>query len=170
MKYKSMLWAIALATAVGFPQLGSTTSIDQLDLGAMTSEATTIVTAEVVDSQVDTSDNRLTTVLTLRVTDQIKGVTQNFISVTVPGGSAKLGRFRVSEVNASVPRIFADQEALLFLTESQQSNNYSVVGFTQGYMSILDDEGQQVVQNSTTDGKKLSLEEMKESIMQVEAE
>ena len=170
MKYKIALWAIALFIAVGFPQLTTATSIDQLDLDAMTSEATAIVTAEVVDSQVDSTDNRFTTVLTLRVTGQIKGVTQSFINLRVPGGSARHGRFRVGQVNAGVPRIFGNQEALLFLNESQQSDSYSLVGFTQGYMSILEENGQQLVQNATTDGKKISLDDMKESIMQLEAE
>ena len=170
MRYKSVLWAVALFTAVGFPQLGQSTSVDQIDLDALTSEATTIVTAEVVTAEVDNSDNRFSTILTLRVTDQIKGVTQNFISLRVPGGSVRQGRFRVAEVNAGVPRIFGDQDALLFLNESQQSNSYSLVGFTQGFMSILEEGGEQFVQNAATDGKKISLATMKESITQLEAE
>ena len=170
MRYKSVLWAVVLIIALESPQLTKATSVDQVDLDRMTSQATAIVTAEVVNSEVDSTDNRFTTVVTLRVTDQIKGVTQSFIDLRVPGGSVRNGRFRVGQVNAGVPHMFADQEALLFLTENRQSNSYSLVGFTQGYMAILEENGHQLVQNFATDGKKISLEQMKESIKQLEVE
>ena len=170
MKYISYVWVFALSLYFAFPPNGFSTSNELLDLSDMTETASAIVMAEVVASQVDSSDNRGLTVVNLRVTGQIKGITQEFITLTLPGGSYTRGRFRVGEVVAGAPQLFANQDVLLFLAEGQQSNNYSLVGYTQGLLSIRDNDGQQVVQGNVTDGQVISIGSMVEKILQVEAE
>ena len=170
MMYKSYVRVFTLSLYLAFVPNGFSTSNQQLDLSDMTTTATAIVTAEVVSNQVDSSDNRGVTVVSLQVSEQIKGNTQQFINLTLPGGSYSRGRFRVGEITAGAPQLFANQDVLLFLVEGQQSNNYSLVGYTQGLLFIRDQNGQQVVQGSVTEGQVISVDAMKESILQVEAE
>lgn len=169
MKHKRYAWAAALTLCTVASTNSFATTNELLDLEAMTEAASTIVTAEVVSREVVSSDNRGKTMVTLRVTDEIKGDTQELITVTLPGGSYRRGRFRVGEVSAGTPQLFANQDALLFLTGGQQSGSYTIVGHSQGYMSIRDGNGQQVLQNTTTGGKEISVSTMKQQILDMEA-
>ncbi len=170
MKYKPYALALTamLGSAVSTTSLATTNEL--LDLSGMTELASTIVTAEVISSEVDSSSDQVSTRVTLRVTDEIKGNTLETITVTLPGGSYKKGRFRVGEVSAGTPQLFADQDALLFLTEGSQSNSYNIVGYSQGYMSIREEGGKQMLQNTTTGGKAISVDVMKQQIREMEAQ
>jgi len=168
MKHKPYAWAIALTLCSAVSANSFATTNESLDLEAMTKSASTIVTAEVVSTQVDSSNNRGTTMATLRVTDEIKGIAGELITVKLSGGSFSRGRFRVGEVSAGTPQLFANQDALLFLTEGQQSNTYTIVGHDQGYMSIRDGGGQQVLQNAMTGGAEMTVSAMKQQILDLE--
>lgn len=169
MKYKPYAWAIGLTLCTTVSTSSFATTTELLDLSSMTEAASTIVTAEVVSSQVDSSNNRGKTMVTLRVTDEIKGNPQELITITLPNGSYSRGRFRVGQVSAGVPQLFPNQDALLFLSEGSQSNNYSIVGYSQGYMAIRNEEGQQVLQNTTTGGQEITVSAMKKQILDMEA-
>jgi len=169
MKHKPYALALAAALSTAVSTTGFATTNELLDLSGMTELASTIVTAEVISSEVDSSANQVSTRVTLRVTDEIKGNTLETITVTLPGGSYRTGRFRVGEVSAGTPQMFADQDALLFLTEGSQSNSYSIVGHSQGYMSIREEGGKQMLQNTTTGGRAISVDTMKQQILELEA-
>jgi len=168
MKYKILAWALVLTVSSAASLSSFATTNELLNLEEMTNTASTIVTAEVVSTEVDSSNNRAKTMVTMKVTDAIKGDTQTLITVLVPGGSYSRGRFRVGQTSPGTPRFFAKQDALLFLNESQQSNTFTLVGHDQGYMSIRDSEGEQVLQNLTTGGKEMSVSNMKQQILEME--
>lgn len=168
MKHKPYALALAATLCTAVSTTGFATTNELLDLSGMTELASTIVTAEVISSEVDSTADQVTTRVTLRVTDEIKGNTLDVITVTLPGGSYQKGRFRVGEVSAGTPQLFADQDALLFLTEGSQSNSYNIVGHSQGYMIIREEGGKQMLQNTTTGGAAISVDTMTQQIKDME--
>ena len=170
MKYKPYAWAVALTVSVAMSNSSLATTTEQLDLSGMADAASAIVTAEVVSSEVQSTDNRSRTLVTLRVTDEIKGDTEEFITVELPGGSFSRGRFRIGQVSAGTPQLYPNQDALLFLAGTQQTNTYKIVGHSQGYMAIREVSGEPVLQNTTTGGAGVPVSEMKQKIIEMEAQ
>ena len=123
------------------------TTARELTNEAMTAEATGIVTGRCTDVRSVWSGRVLLTVATIAVTDRLKGDLPETITVALPGGIDANRRFPVSMIYAGAPRIATGEEVFLFLAPNADVNgSLTVVGFSQGKFSIVDDErGEKVV-------------------------
>ncbi len=83
------------------------------DLGDIARGASAIVRGTVVDVRCDWADDRrrVETIVTLRVSESLKGDMRGLVSVKVPGGV--LGRYR--SVTVGAPSFRQGEEVVLFL-------------------------------------------------------
>lgn len=155
------LFASLLAVGVA----NATTNIE-LDLSDVTQAADAIVTGEVVSTETTMQGKSPQTLVTVRVTDELKGDTAETITILVPGGNYKSGRFRIGEVHAGSPQTFVNQSNFYFLNESAESGAYRVVGFNQGVIAIEDETS---ARGLLTHGQAIPVAEMKARIAEMGA-
>lgn len=160
-----MLTGLALLSA----NLGATTNTE-LDLSELTEASSVIVTGSVASTQTQMQGKAAQTLVSVNVTDEIKGDTAQTITVSLPGGSYTSGRFRIGETHAGTPQVFANQQNLYFLADEDNDGVYNVVGFNQGLVAIESSAKGDMVRGSVTRGQAVSMSEMKDRINSVEGE
>jgi hypothetical protein len=89
----------------------------------------------------------LVTLATISVDEVIKGGQTSTVTVVLPGGVDVNRRIPVAMTYAGAPKIIPQEEVFLFLTgEGAVSDGYSIMGFSEGKFSIVEDEdGQRLV-------------------------
>jgi hypothetical protein len=134
--------ALALLVAAS----SEATTARELSNEAMTAEATAIVTGRCTSIRTMWSGRVLLTMATIAVTDRLKGDLGETITVALPGGIDANRRFPVSMLYPGAPQIAMGEEVLLFLSANADAASLSVIGFSQGKFSIVNDErGEKVV-------------------------
>lgn len=102
-----------------------------------------IVTGQCLDtSSAWIEDGRvLVTLATISVDEVIKGDNASTITVVLPGGADANRRIPVAMTYAGAPTIAPQEDVFLFLNaEEAVASGYSVMGFSQGKFSIVEDE------------------------------
>ncbi|MEM9494644.1 MAG: hypothetical protein AAGA09_01475 [Pseudomonadota bacterium] len=128
---KLLFSALAGAVATGVGAAGSATSLVQMDLQSIVSDASVIVVATAMDREYVQTEEGVHTITTFDVSDTVLGAEQETLRVSVPGGVRRIGKFKVAETWAGAPLFLRGSEALMFLTD-RGDGDYRVVGFSQG--------------------------------------
>ena len=134
MRYKRVIVGVALVAAF-VPPVSATVLLPG-DLGDIAHAASAIVRGTVVDVRSDWADNRrrVETIVTLRVSESLKGEMRGLVSVKVPGGV--LGRYRSITIGA--PSFRPGEEVVLFLGAEPPALPY-VIGLGQGVFRVQRD-------------------------------
>jgi hypothetical protein len=131
----------ATALAMLFAPNGEATTARELSNEAMTIQATAIVAGRCTSVRTLWSGRVLLTMATIVVSDRLKGDLAETITVALPGGIDANRRFPVSMIYPGAPQIATGEEVFLFLTPNASvDGSLTVVGFSQGKFSIIDDE------------------------------
>ena len=134
MRYKHVIASVALVAAL-VPHVSATVLLPG-DLGDIARAASAIVRGTVVDVRSDWADSRrrVETIVTLRVSESLKGEMRGLVSVKVPGGV--LGRYR--SVTIGAPSFRQGEEVVLFLGAAPPALPY-VIGLGQGVFRVQRD-------------------------------
>jgi hypothetical protein len=115
----------------------------------MAQQSELILTGRCVDTSSTWVENGrvLVTLATISVDEVIKGDQASTVTVVLPGGIDINRRIPVAMTYAGAPKIIPQEEVFLFLTgEEAISNGYSIMGFSAGKFSIIEEEsGQRLV-------------------------
>jgi hypothetical protein len=122
-----------------------------LSIGDMTDQADVIARSMWVDRS-------LVTLVTVAVTESLKGTPGDTLTVVVPGGVDTNRKVPVAMTYPGAPRLTPGESMFLFLNaDTEVGGGYNVTGFSQGKFSIVEgDDGQPAV---TRDLTKLSLKD-----------
>jgi hypothetical protein len=134
MRYQHVIASAALVAAL-VPPVSATVLLPG-DLGDIARASSAIVRGTVVDVRCDWADNRrrVETIVTLRVSESLKGDMRGLVSVKVPGGV--LGRYRSITIGA--PSFRQGEEVVLFLGAAPPALPY-VIGLGQGVFRVQRD-------------------------------
>jgi hypothetical protein len=134
MRYQHVIASAVLVAAL-VPTVSATVLLPG-DLGDIARAASAIVRGTVVDVRCDWADNRrrVETIVTLRVSESLKGDMRGLVSVKVPGGV--LGRYRSITIGA--PSFRQGEEVVLFLGAAPPALPY-VIGLGQGVFRVQRD-------------------------------
>ena len=103
--------------------------------------ATVIVTGRCISLRTAWEDRTLVTVATVAVTEVLKGEVGETVTVALPGGIDPNRRFPIAMTYAGAPQMLIGEDVFLFLGEGDGiSSGLTVIGFSQGKFSIVDDE------------------------------
>lgn len=110
-------------------------------------DANLIVTGRCVGLRTVWEGRTLVTLATVEVTEVLKGDQVATVTVALPGGIDANRRFPVAMTYAGAPQMILGEEVFLFLNDGDgTSSGLTVLGFSQGKFSIIDDEqGQKAV-------------------------
>lgn len=145
----------------------ATTNV-KMDLADAAKAATAIVTGEVLSSVTVMNGRTPETRITLDVGEQLKGSTSQTITVVMPGGNYKQGKFRVGETVPGIAPVLASEESVYFLSSLAEANEYQIVGFNQGQLSMTNVDGEMMISGRLTRGAQYSLSEMRKKLNEVE--
>ena len=127
-------------TVISLTMLASTstsaTTLKQLNIDDMVSEATTCIVGNVVSSTQEKQNGQVYTLTTFNVSKIAFGSAERTITVKTLGGRSNVGRLKTSTVFAGSPRFFIGQERVMLLSHNADANNYSIVGFNQGNFRV----------------------------------
>lgn len=125
------------------------TSQSDLVLQDMAQQSELILTGRCADTSSTWIENGrvLVTLATISVDEVIKGDQASTVTVVLPGGIDINRRIPVAMTYAGAPKIIPQEEVFLFLAgEEAIYNGYSIMGFSAGKFSIVEDEdGQRLV-------------------------
>jgi len=162
--FTKMIKTSCLLAGVFAMSFANATTDEQMDLTEVTQASTVIVTGEVLSSVTVMQGNSPFTKFTLSIEEQIKGNSPQTITVVIPGGTMKKGRFLVGETVPGVTPILSAQKSLYFLSPLDAKDEYQIVGFNQGQASISTVNGEEIITGTLTGGHQYSLTEMKAKI------
>jgi hypothetical protein len=145
---RSALGAVLLLWAAE----GSATTAIALSNRAMTDQADVVVIGRATDTRSAWEGRVLVTLVTVAVTETLKGVADSTITVTLPGGIDANRRVPVAMTYPAAPSMGLGEEVFLFLARDEADvNRLTVVGFSQGKFSINPDPtGEPVVTRDLT--------------------
>jgi len=134
MRYKHVIASVALVAAL-VPPVSATVLLPG-DLGDIARAASAIVRGTVVDVRSDWADSRrrVETIVTLQVSESLKGEMRGLVSVKVPGGV--IGRYR--SVTIGAPSFRPGEEVVLFLGAQAPALPY-LIGLGQGVFRVQRD-------------------------------
>jgi hypothetical protein len=134
MRYKQVIASVALVAAL-VPPVSATVLLPG-DLGDIARAASAIVRGTVVDVRSDWADSRrrVETIVTVRVSESLKGEMRGLVSVKVPGGV--LGRYRSITIGA--PSFRPGEEVVLFLGAEPPALPF-LIGLGQGVFRVQRD-------------------------------
>jgi hypothetical protein len=117
------------------------TTARRLSNEEMADTADVIVIGRVTDVRAVWETPRiLVTVATVAVSERLKGEVGDTIAVAVPGGIDANRKFPIAMTYAGAPRMREGEDVFLFLSRDPEiTNGLSVMGFSQGKFSIVDD-------------------------------
>jgi hypothetical protein len=104
----------------------------------MIQAASACVVGEAVGVQYVDDESGVATLTTFRVTDTAFGNVDQTFTVRTAGGKRSNSKISMTEVVAGTPRFFQNSQSMLFLNENQGSDDYSIVGFSQGAFPVVD--------------------------------
>jgi hypothetical protein len=111
-----------------------------------------ILIGRAVDSHSAWEGRTLVTLVTVTVSEKLKGNPDNTITVALPGGIDANRRVPVGMTFAGAPTMKPGEDVFLFLTHEEDiASGYIVLGFSQGKFSIVQDpSGRAVVSRDLT--------------------
>ena len=140
------------------PAAVDTTLAAALSIGDMTSQADVIAIGNVGESRSMWVDRSLVTLVTVTVSESLKGSPDETLTVVVPGGVDANRKIPVAMTYPGAPRLSPGENVFLFLNaDSEVGGGYAVTGFSQGKFSIVEgDDGEPMVSRDLT---KVSLKD-----------
>ncbi|MBF5044770.1 hypothetical protein FGE12_20395 [Aggregicoccus sp. 17bor-14] len=128
---------LVLATAA------SATTAVRLSDEQLVEQSRQIVIGRAVESKSAWVDRALVTLVTVEVSETLKGAPARRLTVALPGGVDANRKFPISMSYPGAPRIGTQEEVFLFLTGPQPTiaQAHTVVGFSQGKYSVVQSAG-----------------------------
>jgi len=140
----AMRWLKSLALIVVLPlgtMTAEATTVSAMSNRALAETADVIVVGRCTSVRSAWEGRTLVTLVTIDVTESLKGGQRNTVTVTLPGGIDARRRFPVSMTYAGAPQIAMGEDVFLFLGRGGTSpDGLTVLGFSQGKFSIVRDE------------------------------
>ena len=129
-----------------------------LSIGDMTDQADVIAIGNCVETRSMWVDRSLVTLVTVAVSESLKGLPGDTLTVVVPGGVDVNRKIPVAMTYPGAPRLTPGENVFLFLNaDSEVGGGYHATGFSQGKFSIVEGEdGQPAVARDLT---KVSLKD-----------
>lgn len=144
---------LCLAAVVALISGAQATTTVRLSNEVMTDQAELIVIGRAGEARSTWVGNNLVTLVTVSVSEVIKGSAGPAITVVLPGGIDANRKFKVAMSYPAAPQMATNEEVFLFLTSAgdEVANAYGIVGFSQGKFSIMQDlQGEKVVSRDLT--------------------
>jgi hypothetical protein len=134
---KRLASSLVLALAVAVP--AHATTARQLSNEGLTETSELILIGRAESSRAVWIDRQLVTLVTVSVTESLKGSPGETVTVALPGGIDSQRRFPVSVTWPGAPTLQPQEEVFLFLVPWQEiaADSYTVAGFSQGKFSIV---------------------------------
>jgi len=131
--------ACALAVLLaGVASPAHATTAARLSTEALARAADVIVVGRVVDQSTRWVDRNLVTLVTVAVSEALKGDAGGRLTVALPGGVDASRRIPVAMIWPAAPVVRTREEVFLFLVASDEVDGaYTVLGFAQGKFSIV---------------------------------
>jgi hypothetical protein len=155
----SVRWA---TTATDAPpadvlQAPDTTLALALSIEDMVNQADVIAIGNCLDTRSVWVDRSLVTLVTVAVSESLKGAPGETLTVVLPGGVDANRKIPIAMTYPGAPRLTPGEDVFLFLnTDSDVGGGYNVTGFSQGKFSIVEgDDGEPMVSRDLT---KVSLQ------------
>jgi hypothetical protein len=130
---------------------GSAADVSTRDMAL---QSNLIVTGRCIDTASTWIENGrvLVTLATVAVDEVIKGTQASTVTVVLPGGTDANRRIPVAMTYAGAPTMAPQENVFLFLTsEERVAGGYSVMGFAEGKLSVIEDEaGEKLVSRDLT--------------------
>ena len=127
-----------LVAALALTPAWATTAVERTDTDLI-QEAAIIVTGHCTHLQSQWLGRTLVTIATISVTEVLKGQAGSEVTVVLPGGIDSHRRVPVAMSYPGAPEIRQQENVLLFLRpESRVPHGYSIVGFSQGKLTVAD--------------------------------
>jgi hypothetical protein len=154
---KAVLCLLAIVSAMWTIQpAAATTALERTEAG-MIREAAVIVTGRCTNLRSQWAGRILVTVATISVSEVFKGRSGTEMTVILPGGVDLDRRIPIAMTVPAAPEILKQEDVLLFLNpEDLVAGSYSIVGFSQGKLTVVDGPGGEKV--ATQDLSALSLQ------------
>jgi len=117
------------------------TTVVKLSDEQLVASSQQIVIGRAVESRSSWIDRDLVTLVTVEVSETLKGTPARRLTVALPGGVDATRKFPLAMTYAGAPRIGSQEEVFLFLTgpEASLASAHTVVGFSQGKYSVVQD-------------------------------
>lgn len=168
--FLTSLCLVVLAVAV--PPAGAA-MIKRLTTEELAARAEVIVLGQHLESRSVWVGRMLVTRVTVAVGELLKGQTQSTVTVDILGGIDMNRRIPIGMTVPGAPRIHSGEQVVLFLsrreglTAQAGSGEYEIVGFSQGKLSVIEDEhGRPMVATGAAPGAKTPLAEFKAKIQE----
>lgn len=130
-----------LVAATAVPGLWATTAVERTETDLI-QEAELIVVGRVEGQESRWIDRDLVTLVTVSVSETLKGTPGAQVTVVVPGGVDANRPVPVAMTYPAAPELLGQENVLLFLTsEGRLAGGYSIVGFSQGKYSVVETAG-----------------------------
>ncbi len=140
MKRLALGLACVLALAVAAPA-GATTAARLTNEG-LTEVAELIVIGRAEASRAVWIDRQLVMLVTVTVSETLKGTAGASVTVALPGGIDAQRRFPLAVTWPGAPTLSAQEDVLLFLvTVNEVPDAHMIAGFSQGKFSIVEENG-----------------------------
>jgi hypothetical protein len=138
-------------------QASDTTLALALSLEDMVNQSDVIAIGKALDTKSVWVDRSLVTLVTVAVSESLKGTPGETLTVVLPGGVDANRKFPVAMTYPGAPTLTPGEDAFLFLSsQSEVADSYTIAGFAQGKFSIVTDEdGEPLVSRDLT---KMSLQ------------
>lgn len=121
--------------------ISDTTLAVRLSDAQMSRQADVIAIGQAVDTKSVWIDRDLVTMVTISVSEVVKGDASSTITVVLPGGTDADRKFPVGVTWPGAPTIQPQEEVFLFLdSASDFPGGYTITGFAQGKFGIATDE------------------------------
>jgi len=138
MKTKGLTAGALAVLLAGLASPAAGTTAARLSTGAMARAADMIVVGRVVDQSTRWVDRNLVTLVTVAVSEALKGDAGGRLTVALPGGVDASRRIPVAMIWPAAPVLRTREEVFLFLAASDDFDGaYTVLGFAQGKFSIV---------------------------------
>jgi hypothetical protein len=138
MKQAAKTALLLLVAALAVPGLWATTAVEHSETDLIQA-AEVIVLGRVVDQESRWLDRDLVTVVTVQVSEVLKGEAGSTVQVVVPGGVDTNRPFPIAMTYPAAPELLDQENVLLFLTaEGRVANGYGIVGFSQGKYTVVE--------------------------------
>lgn len=151
MKKRFVVVVCLVVLALAVPGLWATT-LAKMSNADLTNKAQLIVMGQCLKLQSSWVGRDLVTLVTVSVSEVMKGSERSTVTVVLPGGADADRRVPIAVTYPGAPRIMPDETVFLFLSsESRVADGFAIVGFSQGKFSIVEDaDGHKMVSRDLT--------------------
>ena len=137
---RTALVVLSLAVSLAaIPAAWGTTAVERTE-SDLIQESALIVTGHCTNLRSQWVERTLVTLATIQITEALKGSPGATVTVVLPGGVDSNRRIPVAMSYPAAPQIYQQEDVLLFLVpEDLVAGGYSIVGFSQGKLTLATD-------------------------------